>query len=708
MEKPLERGVLEGLNAPQREAATAVLGRVRVVAGAGTGKTRALTARYAYLVNEVGISPAHVLCLTFTNKAAREMTQRIAGFVRRGEVNDYVCTIHGFCVKVLRRDIYRLGYPRSFAILDQEDCKQLAVEVMEELRLKRSDVTVKKMLDGIASRKADEPYVELYMEGGYQAEAQDAFTLYLAKQLQRFALDFEDLIHFTLYLFATYEEVRSFWQSELQFVMVDEAQDCNRADWTIINTIAEKYKNLFVVGDPDQAIYTWRGAAPELFVGFKPTKDVVLDENYRSTSSILCVANGVIRHNENRIPKELFTRSGQGEAVVHFHAKSELAEAQRVALEMVKLSAQGVRYSEMAILYRASYMSRAVEQALVQRRIPYKIWGGIRFFERREVKDALSYLRLVARDDDMAFARIVNVPSRGVGRVYLSRLRAVAAEESSSLYATLKRHLCEQGFSKKKVKEFVAAIEECREAAAAGSSIVDLLDRVLIKSGLKEDIRLDGDEDRLENLQELVDSIAYYEAQRKEEGARLADYLQDVALYTNADYRQDGEAVRLMTIHQAKGLEFRCVFVVGLSEGVFPSYRSMREMGQAGEEEERRLMYVATTRARERLYLSESEGYSHVLHQEKCPSRFLLEAGRENYTTEGKMDEVLWRSTARLAGVSDGLATSVENDANVVGARVRHAVFGAGEVVGVVASGDCRVSFSGVVYTIKSSALEWE
>lgn len=703
----MEQGVLAGLNPQQREAASTVLGRVRVVAGAGTGKTRALTVRYAYLVNEVGVSPAHVLCLTFTNKAAREMSQRISAMVGTGEVNDYVCTIHGFCVKVLRRDIYRLGLPKTFSILDPEDCKQLAQEVMEELHLQRRDVNVKKMLEEIASCKAREPYVELYMAGGHQQESHDVFTLYLAKQLQHFALDFDDLIYFTLYLLTSYAEVREYWQGELQFVMVDEAQDCNRADWRIINTITEKYKNLFIVGDPDQAIYTWRGAAPELFVRFVPTRNVVLNQNYRSTESILRVANSVIRHNTDRIPKELFTRLGHGEAVVHFHAKSEQAEAQRVAQEVRSLAARGVRYYEMAILYRATYLSRAVEQALMQQRVPYIIWGGTRFFERREVKDALSYLRLVARDDDMAFERIVNVPSRGVGKVYLSNLRAAAKAERGSLYATLKRHISERGFDKKKVRGFVDTIEECREAAS-GSSIVDLLDRVMIKSGLKEEIRLDGDEERLENLQELLDSIAYYEEQRNGEEVQLADYLQDVALYTNADYHRDGEAVRLMTIHQAKGLEFRSVFVVGLSEGIFPSYRTIREMGRAGEEEERRLMYVATTRARERLYLSESEGYSHVLHQEKCPSRFLLEAGRENFTSEGKMDPTLWRSAQRAAGCEEAPLIMDELEERVVGVRVRHAVFGEGEVVGVEASGDCKVSFKGVIYTVKRGTLEWE
>lgn len=702
--------MLEGLNENQKAAVQAVMGKVRVTAGAGTGKTKTLTSRYAYLVNEVGIAPGHVLCLTFTNKAAREMSQRIATLVGRGDVNDFVSTIHGFCVKVLRRDVYRLGFPQSFSILDQEDAKALATEVMDELKLSRRDITVRKFLDAIGLQKGmeDVRYVKTYMDSGARVgAANDKFTLYLQKQLKHFALDYDDLIYFTLHLFDTYPEVREYWQNELQFVMVDEAQDCNSADWRIINHITAKYGNLFVVGDPDQAIYEWRGAEPELFIRFLPAKDVILNENYRSTKAILRVANAVIKNNVNRIPKDLYTNLEDGEAVVHFHGRSEREEMEWVAHRLKRLAGQGVKYADVAILYRASYMSRSLEQMLVREQIPYVVWGGVRFFERKEIKDSLSYLRLIAGDDDLAFLRIANVPSRGVGKVYLERLRAAAARDGQPLYTTLKRHIEEKEFRRESVKAFIAAIEECR-AGVGKNSIVSLLDMALVRSGLKEQIRSDGDEDRLENLQELVDSIQYYEESRKEDGVTLGDYLQDVALYTNADYRREGNAVRLMTIHQAKGLEFPCVFVMGLTEGLFPSFRTIRERGQAGEEEERRLMYVAATRARKRLYLTESEGYSNALRQEKCPSRFLLEAGRENFTTEGRMDERLWAGACGLMEDGGPMDDAPLPFSSGVGARVQHAIFGEGTVVAVEESGECRVSFGGVEYSIKRSALRWE
>jgi len=562
--------MLEDLNESQREAVFSVLGKIRVTAGAGTGKTKTLTSRYAYLVNEVGIAPGHVLCLTFTNKAAREMSQRIARLVGKGDTSDFVSTIHGFCVKVLRRDVYRLGFPRTFPILDQEDGKVLAAEVMQELKLSRRDLTVRKFLDGIGLKKGMEGvrYVEDYMDSGAKVEAtNDRFTLYLQKQLKSFALDYDDLIYFTLHLFETYSEVREFWQNELQFVMVDEAQDCNPADWRIINHITAKSGNLFVVGDPDQAIYEWRGAEPRLFIEFSPSKDVILNENYRSTKAILRVANAIVRNNADRIPKELFTNLNAGDAVVHFHGRSELEEMGWVSRRLIRLAEQGMRYSDVAILYRASYMSRPLEQALVNERIPYEVWGGVRFFERKEIKDALGYLRLIAGDDDLAFVRIANVPPRGVGKVYLERLQQAATRDGLSLYETLKRRIDDKEFKRESVRAFIDVIEKCR-AEVGRRSIVSLLDMGLTRSGLKEQIRSDGDEDRLENLQALVDSIQYYEETKGEDGVTLADYLQDVALYTNADYRREGDVVRLMTIHQAKGLEFRCVFAIGLTDAL--------------------------------------------------------------------------------------------------------------------------------------------
>lgn len=702
--------MLEDLNESQREAVLSVLGKIRVTAGAGTGKTKTLTSRYAYLVNEVGIAPGHVLCLTFTNKAAREMSQRIATLVGRGDVNDFVSTIHGFCVKVLRRDVYRLGFPRTFPILDQEDAKAMATEVMDELKLSRRDITVRKFLDAIGLQKGmeDVRYVKTYMDSGARVgAANDKFTLYLQKQLKSFALDYDDLIYFTLHLFDTYPEVREFWQNELQFVMVDEAQDCNSADWRIINHITVKYGNLFVVGDPDQAIYEWRGAEPELFIQFLPSKDVILNENYRSTKAILRVANAVIKNNVNRIPKDLYTNLEAGEAVVHFHGRSELEELGWVSRRLKRLAEQGMRYSDMAILYRASYMSRSLEQALVNERIPYVVWGGERFFERKEIKDALGYLRLIAGDDDLAFVRIANVPPRGVGKVYLERLRAAATRDGLSLYETLKRRIDDKEFKRESVRAFIDVIEKCR-AEVGRCSIVSLLDMGLTRSGLKEQIRSDGDEDRLENLQALVDSIQYYEETKGEDGVTLADYLQDVALYTNADYRREGDAVRLMTIHQAKGLEFRCVFVIGLTEGLFPSYRTIRERGQAGAEEERRLMYVAATRAREQLYLTESEGYSSSLRQEKFPSRFLLEAGRKNFTTEGRMDERLWAGARGAVGAECLVEDMPLPFSSGMDERVWHPIFGEGTVLTMEESGECRVSFGGVEYSIKRNALRWE
>lgn len=512
--------MLEDLNESQRKAVLSVVGKIRVTAGAGTGKTKTLTSRYAYLVNGVGIVPSHVLCLTFTNKAAREMSQRIARLVGEGDTNDFVSTIHGFCVKVLRRDVYRLGFPRTFPILDQEDGKVLAAEVMHELKLSRRDLTVKKFLDGIGLKKGMEGirYVEDYMDSGAKVEAtNDRFTLYLQKQLKSFALDYDDLIYFTLHLFESYPEVREFWQNELQFVMVDEAQDCNTADWRIINHVTAKSGNLFVVGDPDQAIYEWRGAEPRLFIEFSPSKDVILNENYRSTKAILRVANAIVRNNADRIPKELFTNLNAGDAVVHFHGRSELEEMGWVSRRVKRLAEQGMRYSDIAILYRASYMSRPLEQALVNERIPYEVWGGVRFFERKEIKDALGYLRLIAGDDDLAFVRIANVPPRGVGKVYLERLQQAATRDGLSLYETLKRRIDDKEFKRESVRAFIDVIEKCR-AEVGRRSIVSLLDMGLTRSGLKEQIRSDGDEDRLENLQALVDSIQYYEETRERMG----------------------------------------------------------------------------------------------------------------------------------------------------------------------------------------------
>ena len=647
--------IFEGLNSRQKEAVTSTEGRIRVVAGAGTGKTKALTHRYAYIVNVLGIDPANILCLTFTNKAAAEMRSRIAGMVHSGDYNDFVCTIHGFCVKFLRKEIYRLGFPKSFTVLDEEDCKAIAKEAMDEMGLKRTEKTVKMFLDEIGASKALQGYIGTYMLPGAKISDNQRKTskmaAYVSRQMKNYALDFDDLLNLTRYILDRFPEALAWWQEALNYIMVDEAQDCNTDDWDLIERLAGGHRNLFIVGDPDQAIYEWRGARPDLFVNFGSDKDIILDENYRSTPKILDVANCVISNNRNRIPKDLFTRKEEGKPVIHFHGKSETEETDWIISQIRTLRERGVKLNDIAILYRSTYLSRALEQALLNAKIDYTIWGGTRFFERREIKDALSYLRLINnQDDDISFRRIINVPSRKIGRKFMDSLEAAAERDGISLYSALQIHISE--FDKPGARAFIDVIEDGKQFALGGS-ISDLLNRVLEGSGLKKAIREDQDEERLENLDELLSSIKFYERSRSEEEVTLSDYLQDIALYTNDDHRKEAPTLKMMTIHQAKGLEFPFVFITGLSEGIFPNLRTIREWKKNGEEEERRLMYVAITRAEKALFLTESEGYNLSTKMNKYPSRFLAEIKREMVVTEGFIPEELWRGTKNLIHVID-------------------------------------------------------
>ena len=430
--------IFEGLNSRQKEAVTSTEGRIRVVAGAGTGKTKALTHRYAYIVNVLGIDPANILCLTFTNKAAAEMRSRIAGMVHSGDYNDFVCTIHGFCVKFLRKEIYRLGFPKSFTVLDEEDCKAIAKEAMDEMGLKRTEKTVKMFLEEIGASKALQGYIGTYMLPGAKVSDNQRKTskmaAYVSRQMKNYALDFDDLLNLTRYILDRFPEALAWWQEALNYIMVDEAQDCNTDDWDLIERLAGGHRNLFIVGDPDQAIYEWRGARPDLFVNFGSDKDIILDENYRSTPKILDVANCVISNNRNRIPKDLFTRKEEGKPVIHFHGKSETEETEWIISQIRTLRERGVKLNDIAILYRSTYLSRALEQALLNAKIDYTIWGGTRFFERREIKDALSYLRLINnQDDDISFRRIINVPSRKIGRKFMDSLEVAAERDCSEM-----------------------------------------------------------------------------------------------------------------------------------------------------------------------------------------------------------------------------------------------------------------------------------
>lgn len=709
--------IFKQLNPQQVSAVRATEGKVRVVAGAGSGKTRVLANRYAYLTECVGIDPANILCMTFTNKAAQEMRSRIRKMVDIGNVNDFICTIHGLCVKILRKEIYRLGYPKNFMIIDEADCKSLMTQVMEEQNLTRQDTTVNQLLANVSRKKSESQlqYIADLLPGAEfpQEVSKSAYLRFIQLQRQYFALDFDDLVFFTLYIFGTFPDALDYWQKAFDYVQVDEVQDCSVSDWKIIDYLTEKCGNLFIVGDPDQAIYEWRGAEPELFVNFKAETDIILDENYRSTPNILNVANSVIRNNVNRVEKNLRTNIPADAVVVHKHAVSESDEGKWVADLIAGMLQKGNHANDFAILYRASSQSRFIEQALMNRKLPYAIWGGIRFFERKEIKDCIAYLRLVASvrlvdnelvdsGDDISFKRVVNVPSRKFGKVKMAMLEARAKKEKTSLFTALKNALEDKSLSGEALTGFVNMVENMA-GKVDKMPIADLLEEILDKSGLGDLYRKDGDEERLENINELVNSMRYYAKNNANDDVTLDKYLQDIALFTNSDYKKDTETIKLMTIHQSKGLEFPYVFVVGLTEGIFPSYRTIRDRKLKGLEEERRLMYVAITRAEKALFLTESEGYNYATNSDKYPSRFISEIGEDLIKVDGYIDPRLMAGCkALMAGID------MELDTNTVsfeeGDMVRHEIFGDGTVLSTNAERmSCEVQFEG-----KSRKIQWK
>ena len=671
------------LNKRQQQAVEATEGRVRVVAGAGSGKTRVLAHRFAYLVNDIGVSPSNILCLTFTNKAAQEMKHRIAGMVDSGSVNDFVCTIHSFCVKLLRREIYRLGFPKNFLIVDEEDGKTLAKQAMQDFKIDRKKTTAERFLADISAFKSYDPdgYIQHYFLPGTDPECADARERFFQLQRKQFALDFDDLLYFTLHILNHFPDAREYWTDKLNYIMVDEVQDLSGDDWKLLHILYSKHGNLFVVGDPDQAIYEWRGGNPRIFVDFKAKTDIILNENYRSTPDILDVANSIIANNKNRVPKELFTNRLNEQRVVYRHCKSEKEEASQVADTIAAGHQQGMDYSDFAIVYRSSFLSRNLEQALLRLKIPYTVWGGVRFFERREIKDVVCYLRLIANaDDDMAFTRIANVPPRKFGSVSLGKLRAIAEAEGEPLFPTLKRHLTDSAFAKKPVRDFVQLIDSAAELAK-GTPVSDMADWLMAHSGLSDMYRMDEKEERLENITELIASMKEFELTRYDDDeADTAHYLQEISLFMNPDFARDGLNVRLMTIHQSKGLEFPVVFIVGLTEGVFPNHRSIRERRKDGEEEERRLMYVAVTRAKDVLYLSEAEGYMNDTGALKYPSRFLSEIDITLLQVEGNPDPKLLEGTRALVKNLNDELFGGEEAVWEAGTQVEHKVFGAGTV----------------------------
>lgn len=711
------------LDAEQRIAVETTEGYVRVIAGAGSGKTRTLTHRYLYLAKEMGISPSNILCVTFTNKAAGEMKKRIRQMLG-GDDSGYISTFHGFCVQFLREDIHVINYPKEFMILDEEDEKALLKKVYVELGLHLNDLKINSVMDFIGGRKANEmdqvPFFAdkdteklLEMVDRAPDKWMKVYYRYLYEQRKNFALDFDDLIIVTLYILEHFPEKLEKWQKRLMYVMVDEFQDIDLQQYKLADLLSSYHKNLFIVGDPDQTIYGWRGADVNRILEFdkyhENTQTILLQNNYRSTQSILKIPDAVIKNNNFRIEKVLRPMRKGGKTPVFCHAKNTREEAAWIVEQISAAIERGVPRKGIAVLYRMHSQSRSVEEALMALDIPYKVYSGIGFYQRAEIKDVLCYLRMLVNGDDLAFLRTVNTPKRQFGPKKVMALQEYAEKRNLSLYEALLEIVhtaenadnlpldqnskndfdCAAFLAKSKVAEYVHLVEKYRNRYKE-MRVTDVLTKVIRESGYEEMLRLDGDDDRLSNLAELKQGVMEFE-KYFEEDATLDEYLQNIVLFTTAD-SNDGEkdVVQLMTIHNAKGLEFPYVFVCGLNEGAFPVKRVQNKIQL---EEERRLAYVAFTRAENVLCLSDAaDGAGEG--QSRYPSRFLLEMDMADLDiVKGFTDEWMEEAKAYIASVDrDREFLSDESLGNLkkaptaifaVGARVHHKIMGFGTVTSI-------------------------
>lgn len=668
---------LDSLNDKQLEAVRLTEGPVRVLAGAGTGKTRALTARYCYLADLLGVDPAAILCVTFTNKAAAEMKQRIRRLLGDFDAA-FICTFHSFCVRMLKEDIHVLSYPANFIVADEEDRAKLLQKVYDDMNIKLRELPLRRAIDYIGRRKSADDYVGIIGELGNEkllakaCEGADMFECiflrYLYEQKKNYAVDFDDIIVFAHHILANYPHIREKWQERIQYVMIDEFQDVSPRQYGIARMLAGAHGNIFIVGDPDQTIYTWRGADVRLILDFDkiyPTAStIVLADNYRSTPQIIAATNALIEHNAERYPKKLIPHSKPGRRPYLYHGRSEKDEASWIARSIAESIANGTPPDSIAVIYRAHHQSRPVEDALIGQSIKYVIYSGTAFYARREVKDVLCYLRMLTTADDMAFDRTVNTPRRGIGSKKQAIIAQYAHDNDISRYEALRRLADSRDFAGTGARSYIDAIEKCR-AICHVTPLGDIAQRILDLSGYETMLRELSEWERLDNLAELKRAL---EEAGHDEDITLDNFLARAALIANADRDDSSDCVRLMTAHTAKGMEFDTVYVCGLNENSFPSRRSN---GPDDIEEERRLAYVATTRARCRLYLSDSEGYGHDTDS-RMPSRFIYEMSLSKLELSRPLPA---QTVAPLP-----MAGAGEQAAFAPGDTVEHPVFGIGRI----------------------------
>ena len=697
------------LNENQLKAVSTTSKYTRVVAGAGSGKTRVLTYRISYLISEMNVDPSSIVAIAFTNKVAGEMKERAISLLKGMGSGLSVSTFHSYCAKFLRKEIDVLGFPNNFTIIDEDDQVKMVKDLAVDAGFKRNDDVVKHTLGFIAYSKTKGLYPHDIVLDRFASDndkkALKFFLQYEERKDQMLSLDFDDLLLRTIQILKEYPDVRSKWQKRITNILIDEFQDTNDVQYELVKLLMNENTALYVVGDPDQTIYTWRGANQSIILDFNKdfplAETIVLDRNYRSTKAILDTANKLIAHNKKRVPKNLYTLSDSGEPVVAEQSFSRDQEAKYVAdqIENLKLSNPSIKYRDIAVLYRAAYLTLPFENEFMRRRIPYQIYGGMKFFQRKEVKDVLAYFRLIYNHkDDISFERIINVPRRGIGDSTIDQLKVEKEAANLSYFEYIEniekydtqikvKHIGALTIMVNKILETKKRLDEDLEAYPK------ILEDFIRDLGYFEYLSSDDEtaEEKLGNVKTLLENITDYLKNNPE--SNFEEYLQNATLQTSQDEIKDGDYVSLMTIHVAKGLEFDYVFVVSMVEGVFPSERTVLESGHDGEEEERRLCYVAFTRARKKLFVSCNSSYSFVLSAKAIQSRFFDEAGltfkKKDYFTPKKhlfFDDYFSNDNGYFADeVEEEKPQPVRQEIDwKVGDIAIHDTFGRGVVVGII------------------------
>ena len=713
--------IYDTLNAEQREAVFHTEGPLLILAGAGSGKTRVLTHRIAYLIEEKGINPWNILAITFTNKAAGEMRERVDG-----SESIWVSTFHSTCVRILRRHIDRLGYDNNFTIYDSDDQKTLMKDVCKLLQIDTKTYRERTILSAISSAKDEMVTPEEYELNAYgdfsKKKIAEAYKEYERQLKANNALDFDDLLVKTVQLFQTQPEILEYYQDRFRYIMVDEYQDTNTVQFKLISLLAAKYKNLCVVGDDDQSIYKFRGANIQNILSFEKefehTKVIKLEQNYRSTSTILDAANAVIKNNVGRKAKSLWTENGEGEKIQFRQFDTAYDEAEYIVGDIRERVDNGkAAYCDHAVLYRTNAQSRLFEEKMITANIPYKIVGGVNFYARKEIKDLLAYLKTIDNGkDDLAVRRIINVPKRGIGLTTVNRITEAAQQRGISFYEALCSADLVPGLGRSisKLESFAAMIEYFRKEAEH-LSITELMKEILTETGYVEELKAEGEEEaevRLQNIDEFLNKIAAYEESCEEELPTLSGFLEEVALVADIDsLDEESDYVVLMTLHSAKGLEFPYVYLAGMEDGIFPSYMTITADDPTEIEEERRLCYVGITRAkkelamtcaRRRMIRGETQYNKMSRFLKEVPPQLLstgkivekeeLELPKQNAYVQAKQSfqakPFMISKPVQQFGVKSGEGLSYG-----VGDRVRHMKFGEGTVTAITEGGrDYEVS----------------